>query len=79
MKLSGLISPHPLTLERMADRLDAVHDKKRKDTSMLVKMLRAKANRRGRTRAGADKYVERGTADSFAGYMNDTFAQSTWR
>ena len=78
MKLTGLISPHPLTLERMADRLDAVHSKKRKDASMLAKRLRSKANRRGRKRAETDKYEAMGVSDSFTNYMKDTFAQSNW-
>ena len=78
MKLAGLIEPDPLTLERIAKRLAQVHNDKREDTSILIKLLRAKADKRHRRRAGEDKYVERGAPDSFAGYMNDTFAQSNW-
>ena len=70
--------PHPKTLTRMADRLEEVHGKNRKDTKLLVQLLRTKANKRNRKSSETDE-LNNATGDGYAGYSVDTFAQGTQR
>lgn len=73
MKLSEVLDPGI-----MADRIAVTKKDKSESTKALMRFLRKKADSRNRENRKENKYVERGGTDSFAGYMNDTFAQSNW-
>ncbi len=62
--------------EVLASNIEASN--KTEDAKTFVKILRKKADKKNRKKDSTEDHSKDSTIDSFAGYINNSFAQSNW-